>query len=122
MATKASSAVSGAAYEEQRRKRVLENLKHLEVAIRLFTPFWLRAPTAEVHPSTDPLPPPPFFRSPPLIPVGSSIDLLVLLTLVPCSFPQDLGIPDMSKSLLQAARLQNKSKVDLSVTTDIRLC
>ncbi|XP_062179952.1 B3 domain-containing protein Os05g0481400 [Phragmites australis] len=30
MATKASSAASGAAYEEERRKRVLENLKHLE--------------------------------------------------------------------------------------------
>jgi hypothetical protein len=37
MATKASSTVSGAAYEEQRRKRVLENLKHLEVTIRLLT-------------------------------------------------------------------------------------
>jgi hypothetical protein len=35
----------------------------------------------------------------------------VLLTLVPCSFPQDLGIPGMFNSLLQAARLQNKSKV-----------
>ncbi|KAK3135262.1 hypothetical protein QOZ80_5BG0416780 [Eleusine coracana subsp. coracana] len=52
MATTASSAASGTAYEEQRRKRVLENLKHLE----------------------------------------------------------DLGISEMSKSLLQAARLQNKSK------------
>jgi len=53
MATKASSAASGAAYEEQRRKRVLENLKHLE----------------------------------------------------------DLGISEMSKSLLQAARLQKQNKV-----------
>ncbi|CAN6337275.1 unnamed protein product [Urochloa humidicola] len=52
MATKASSAASGAAYEEQRRKRVLENLKHLE----------------------------------------------------------DLGISEMSKSLLQAARLQKQNK------------
>ncbi|RLM98931.1 B3 domain-containing protein [Panicum miliaceum] len=52
MATKASSAASGAAYEEQRRKRVLENLKHLD----------------------------------------------------------DLGISEMSKSLLQAARLQKQNK------------
>ncbi|CAN6332626.1 unnamed protein product [Urochloa humidicola] len=52
MATKASNAASGAAYEEQRRKRVLENLKHLE----------------------------------------------------------DLGISEMSKSLLQAARLQKQNK------------
>jgi hypothetical protein len=36
MAAKASSAAaSGAAYEEQRRKRVLENLKHLEVSTPL---------------------------------------------------------------------------------------
>ncbi|PWZ19568.1 B3 domain-containing protein [Zea mays] len=53
MAAKASrAAASGAAYEEQRRKRVLENLKHLE----------------------------------------------------------DLGIAEMSKSLLQAARLQKLNK------------
>jgi hypothetical protein len=41
MATMASGTVSGAAYEDQRRKRVLENLKHLEVTINqtlLFLP------------------------------------------------------------------------------------
>ncbi|GJN14731.1 hypothetical protein PR202_gb01587 [Eleusine coracana subsp. coracana] len=67
MATTASSAASGTAYEEQRRKRVLENLKHLEVTISLL-----------------------------------SFSLLETVS--------DLGISEMSKSLLQAARLQNKSK------------
>lgn len=62
MATKASSAASGAAYEEQRRKRVLENLKHLE----------------------------------------------------------DLGISEMSKSLLQAARLQKQSKGGVRVSPKAR--
>jgi hypothetical protein len=38
MATKASSTASGAAYEEQRRKRVLENLKHLEVSTLVSLP------------------------------------------------------------------------------------
>lgn len=32
MAAEAGSAAAGAAYEEERRKRVLENLKHLEVS------------------------------------------------------------------------------------------
>jgi hypothetical protein len=31
MATEAASAGAGAAYEEERRKRILDNLKHLEV-------------------------------------------------------------------------------------------
>ncbi|KAF8719452.1 hypothetical protein HU200_024169 [Digitaria exilis] len=62
MATKASSAASGAAYEEQRRKRVLENLKHLE----------------------------------------------------------DLGISEMSKSLLQAAKLQKQNKVGVRASPKAR--
>ncbi|OEL32776.1 B3 domain-containing protein [Dichanthelium oligosanthes] len=62
MATKASSAASGAAYEEQRRKRVLENLKHME----------------------------------------------------------DLGISEMSKSLLQAARLQKQNKVGVRTSPKAR--
>jgi hypothetical protein len=117
MATTASGTVSGAAYEDQRGKRVLENLKHLEVTINQALLFLLEtvswAPIPEVHPSMDPLPFPPYpsFRSSPPIRAGSSIDLSVLLTLVPFSFVQDLGISEMSKSLLQAARLQNKSKV-----------
>ncbi|CAD6333486.1 unnamed protein product [Miscanthus lutarioriparius] len=63
MAAKASSAAaSGAAYEEQRRKRVLENLKHLE----------------------------------------------------------DLGIKEMSKSLLQAARLQKQNKAGVRASPKAR--
>lgn len=69
MATEASSAAAGAAYEEERRKRVLENLKHLE----------------------------------------------------------DLGISKMSKSLLQAARLPDKStraspksRKKFEATTEVR--
>lgn len=117
MATTASGAASGTAYEEQRRKRVLENLKHLEVTIRLlcFSLFETvsRTPIAEAHPSMDPLPYPPLFCSSPPVRTGSSIDLSMLLRLVSCSSLQDLGISEMSKSLLQAARLQkqNKSKV-----------
>jgi hypothetical protein len=34
MATEAASAGPGAAYEEERRKRILDNLKHLEVRNR----------------------------------------------------------------------------------------
>ncbi|TVU19890.1 hypothetical protein EJB05_36140, partial [Eragrostis curvula] len=113
MATTASGGASGTAYEEQRRKRVLENLKHLEV-----TRHFLSSPLLEaghgrrnfIRPSMDPLPAPPFFRSTPPIRAASSIDQLVLLTHVPGSFPQELGIKEMSKSLLQAARLQNKNK------------
>ncbi|KAJ1263403.1 hypothetical protein BS78_09G182200 [Paspalum vaginatum] len=63
MAAKASStAASGAAYEEQRRKRVLENLKHLE----------------------------------------------------------DLGISEMSRSLLQAARLQKQNKAGVRASPNAR--
>ncbi|KAL6609772.1 hypothetical protein ACP70R_039741 [Stipagrostis hirtigluma subsp. patula] len=68
----ATTASSGAAYEEQRRKRVLENLKHLEVTRPVFL----------IHEMED----------------------------------DDLGISEMSKSLLQAARLQ-KNKVLVGAST-----
>ena len=48
---------------------------------------------------------------PPPISAGSSIDLLSPLTVAPGSSAQDLGISEMSKSLLQAARLQKQNKV-----------
>lgn len=45
-------------------------------------------------------------------PVGSSsIDLFLFLTLAPVVSAQELGITEMSKSLLQAARLQKQNKV-----------
>ena len=113
MATKASSAASGAAYEEQRRKRVLENLKHLEVSTLVPLP----APSKRVaDQSTDPpfycFPPfDPAFSPSPSISAGSLIDLLSSLTVAPGPSAQDLGISEMSKSLLQAARLQKQNKV-----------
>jgi hypothetical protein len=45
MATEAASAGAGAAYEEERRKRILDNLKHLEVRDRSLLPFSLSSPT-----------------------------------------------------------------------------
>lgn len=109
MAAKASrAAASGAAYEEQRRKRVLENLKHLEVNSPV-----ARSRYSSIHG------PPSFFRTSTLhfflsllpFPAGSSIDLFLFLTLAPVFSAQDLGIAEMSKSLLQAARLQKLNKV-----------
>lgn len=52
-----------------------------------------------------------FFLSSLPISAGSSIDLFLFLTLAPVFSAQDLGIKEMSKSLLQAARLQKQNKV-----------
>ena len=52
-----------------------------------------------------------FFLSSLPISAGSSIDLFLFLTLAPVFSAQDLGIKEMSKSLLQAARLQKQNTV-----------
>ena len=52
-----------------------------------------------------------FFLSSLPISAGSSIDLFLFLTLAPVFSAQGLGIKEMSKSLLQAARLQKQNKV-----------
>jgi hypothetical protein len=48
MATEAASAGAGAAYEEERRKRILDNLKHLEVRDRSI-PFSLSSPATNTN-------------------------------------------------------------------------
>jgi hypothetical protein len=130
MATAEASSASGAgaAYEEERRKRILDNLKHLEVGS-----------LARKHPRTsqpariNPLPSLPFpllpfltsrsrcakdesFRDDPhcrfvsgFFSVASDFFFFKKLISSPLPlFPQDLGISKMAKGLIQATRQQDK--------------